>query len=83
MVGASYSIRGNGKDQAWKSAEVRETLYRRISIKNKIAWSDFFQEFIICVKYLADDNWYFIFRDAVGNQNPIKAKTKYSYFDWQ
>ncbi len=24
-VGASYSIRGNGKDQAWKSAEVRET----------------------------------------------------------
>lgn len=51
-------------------------------MKNKIAWSDFFQEFIVCVKYLADDNWYFIFRDAVGNQNPIKAKTRYSYFDW-
>lgn len=56
---------------------VQENIY-----ENKIAWSDFFQEFIVCVKYLADDNWYFIFRDAVGNQNPIKAKTRYSYFDW-
>lgn len=49
---------------------------------NKIAYSKYFQEFIICVKYVSDDEWYFIFKDAVGNQKPRRARTKYSYFTW-
>lgn len=49
---------------------------------NKVTYSNYFQAYIVCVKYISDDHWYFIFRDAVGKQSWRRAKTKYSYFTW-
>ncbi len=49
---------------------------------NKIAWSDYFKDYIRCVRYISDDHWYFVFRDDVDNRNVMRAGSKYSYFSW-
>lgn len=48
---------------------------------NKIAWSEYFNGYIRCVKYYSDTCWYFVIKEDLGCR-VRKASTKYSYFNW-
>ena len=51
----------------------------------KIAFSRYFGQNIMCVRYTNDSDWYFVLINE--RQQPcsriMKAQSKYSYFDWQ
>lgn len=49
---------------------------------NKIAWSNYFKEYIRCVRYYSDTDWYFVINEDFDNKHTRKAKSKYSYFEW-
>ena len=51
----------------------------------KTAYSMYFARYIMCVKYNADDDWYFVFIDAYNQpcSKIYKAKSKYSSFIWK
>ena len=48
----------------------------------KKAWSNFFNSYIRCVKYISDKEWYFVLNDDVDNRNIRRAGTNYSFFNW-
>ena len=49
----------------------------------KKAWSEYFKSYIVCVRYISDDHWYFTYIDDVDYRHVMRAKTKYSYFKWE
>lgn len=46
-----------------------------------MTWSNYFNAYIKCVKYISDTDWYFV---IVGDTNSRihKAKSRYSTFNW-
>lgn len=52
-----------------------------MSKTNKKAWSNYFRAYIVCAKYISDNNWYFYVLG--GRKTLLKAQTAYSCFDWQ
>ena len=53
--------------------------------KFKIAFSRYFGQNIMCVRYVSDNDWSFVLVD--GRRQPcsriLKAQSKYSCFNWQ
>lgn len=52
-----------------------------VDLKKK-AWSHYFSEYVRCVKYVSDKEWYFVFDFDTKNRNVMKAVTPYSLFEW-
>jgi hypothetical protein len=52
--------------------------------KFRIAYSPYFAQYIMCVRYESDDNWSFVLLDA--RKQPcsriMKARSKHSSFNW-